>query len=887
MAISKKYVYLFSEGNKEMKSLLGGKGANLSEMTNIGLPVPQGLTITTECCNEYLAAGGVFPPGLEEQIKEKLAALQQMTGKIFGDPNNPLLLSVRSGAPVSMPGMMDTILNLGLNDTSVQGLAAATGNPRFALDCYRRFIQMFGDVVMAIESHQFESILEGAKSKNNIEEDFDLTPAMLEEIIAEFKSLVRNRTGQDFPQDPITQLLMAVEAVFGSWNNDRAIVYRKINNIPDDLGTAVNVQIMVFGNMGDDCGTGVAFTRNPSTGENKLYGEFLINAQGEDVVAGIRTPRPMIELADVWPEIYAQFEAIGKQLERHYRDMQDIEFTIEKNKLYILQTRSGKRTATSAVKIAVDMVEEGLISKEEAVMRIAPEQIEHLMHSRVDPSVRDQAIAKGLPASPGAARGAVVFSADVAEEIVRKDENAKVILVRTETTPDDIHGMVVAQGVLTSRGGMTSHAAVVARGMGKPAVVGCEALRIDYDNKKFYVGKTEYSQGDIISLDGGTGNVFAGEVPMIDPELSTDFEVILDWADEFAKVKVRANADTPGDARRAREFGAVGIGLVRTEHMFMEGSRLDAMQEMILADTKEEREAALAKILPFQREDFYGILKEMAGLPVTIRLLDPPLHEFLPNIEELIIETTKLRITGENPARLKEAEMLLRTVRGLSELNPMLGQRGCRLGLHFPEIYAMQDRAIFEATAQLVKEGYDVHPEIEMPLVVHINELKRLREQAFQIAAEVRQETGVDFPFKVGVMLEAPRACTTAGELATQADFFSFGTNDLTQTGLGISRDDAQGKFLQDYVAQGIFEYDPFIVLDRPVVGELMDVAIKRARAYNPTFEFGICGEHGGEPNSIEFCHLVGLDYVSVSPFRVPISRLCCGQAAIMHPDVR
>ena len=887
MAISKKYVYLFSEGSKEMKSLLGGKGANLSEMTNIGLPVPQGLTITTECCNEYLAAGGAFPPGLEEQIKEKLTALQQITGKIFGDPNNPLLLSVRSGAPVSMPGMMDTILNLGLNDNSVQGLAAATGNPRFALDCYRRFIQMFGDVVMAIESHQFESLLERVKDRNNIEEDFNLTPAMLEEIIAEFKSLVRNRTGQDFPQDPTAQLLMAVEAVFGSWNNDRANVYRRINNIPDDLGTAVNVQSMVFGNMGDDCGTGVAFTRNPSTGENKLYGEFLINAQGEDVVAGIRTPRPMIELADVWPEIYDQFEAIGKQLEQHYREMQDIEFTIEKNKLYILQTRSGKRTATSAVKIAVDMVGEGLISKEEAVMRIAPEQIEHLMHSRVDPSVRDQAIAKGLPASPGAARGAVVFSADAAEEIVRKDEGAKVVLVRTETTPDDIHGMVVAQGVLTSRGGMTSHAAVVARGMGKPAVVGCEILRIDYDNEKFYVGKTEYSKGDIISLDGGTGNVFAGEVPMIDPELSTDFEVILEWADEFAKVKVRANADTPGDARRARDFGAVGIGLVRTEHMFMEGTRLDAMQEMILADTKEEREAALAKILPFQRDDFYGILKEMAGLPCTIRLLDPPLHEFLPNIEELIIETTKLRITGDNPERLKEAEMLLRTVRGLSELNPMLGQRGCRLGLHFPEVYAMQDRAIFEATAQLVKEGYDVHPEIEMPLVVHINELKRLREQAFQIAAEVRQETGIDFPFKVGVMLEAPRACTTAGELATQADFFSFGTNDLTQTGLGISRDDAQGKFLQDYVAQGIFDYDPFIVLDRPVVGELMDVAIKRARAYNPTFEFGICGEHGGEPNSIEFCHLVGLDYVSVSPFRVPISRLCCGQAAIMHPDVR
>ena len=567
--------------------------------------------------------------------------------------------------------------------------------------------------------------------------------------------------------------------------------------------------------------------------------------------------------------------------------MQDIEFTIEKGTLYILQTRSGKRTAAAAVKIAVDMVEENLITREEAIMRVQPQQIEHLMHSRIDPSIADEAIAKGLPASPGAARGAIVFDADEAEEIVRNDESAKVILVRTETTPDDIRGMVAAQGILTSRGGMTSHAAVVARGMGKPAVVGCEAIKIDYDNEKFYLGKTEYSKGDIISLDGGTGKVYAGTVPMIDPELSTDFEVILKWADAVAKVKVRANADTPEDARRAKEFGAVGIGLVRTEHMFMEGSRLAAMQEMIMAETAEGREAALAKILPFQREDFYGILKEMAGMPVTIRLLDPPLHEFLPNIEELIIETTKLRITGENPERLKEAEILLRTVRSLSELNPMLGQRGCRLGLHFPEIYGMQDRAIFEATAQLVKEGYEVYPEIEMPLVVHVNELKRLREQAFEIAAQVRQETGVDFPFKVGVMLEAPRACTTAGELATQADFFSFGTNDLTQTGLGISRDDAQGKFLQDYVAKGIFEYDPFIVLDRPVVGELMDMAVKRARAYNPKFEFGICGEHGGEPNSIEFCHLVGLDYVSVSPYRVPVSRLCCGQAAIMHPDVR
>lgn len=881
-----KYVYLFSEGKKEMKALLGGKGANLAEMTNIGLPVPQGLTITTECCNEYLAAGRVYPPGLEEEIRGKMASLEQITGKKFGDVNNPMLVSVRSGAPVSMPGMMDTILNLGLNDVSVQGLAAATGDPRFAKDCYRRFIQMFGEVVMNVESFEFENILERIKDQNKLENDFEISPDMWDKVIAEFKSVIHNKTGKDFPQQPDVQLMMAVQAVFDSWNNDRANVYRRINNIPDNLGTAVNVQTMVFGNMGDDCGTGVAFTRNPSTGENKLYGEFLVNAQGEDVVAGIRTPRPIAELADVMPAIYAQFELISKQLESHYRDMQDIEFTIEKGKLFILQTRSGKRTASAAVKVAVDMVDEGLISKEEAVMRVEPQQIEHLMHSRIDPNAPIDPIAKGLPASPGAAQGAVVFDADEAEAMVKKDE-AKVILVRTETTPDDIHGMVAAQGVLTSRGGMTSHAAVVARGMGKPAVVGCEAIRIDYDNEKFYIGKDEYSKGDILSLDGGTGKVFSGSVPMIAPELNTDFEVLLKWADEIAKVKVRANADNPTDAKRARDFGAVGIGLVRTEHMFMEGGRLAAMQEMILADTTEGREKALAKILPFQREDFYGILKEMAGLPVTIRLLDPPLHEFLPNMEELIIETTKLRITGEDPEKLKEKELLLRTVRSLSELNPMLGLRGCRLGLHFPEIYAMQDRAIMEATAQLVKEGYDVHPEIEMPLVCHVNEQRRLRQQAFEVAEQVRKETGVDFPFKVGVMLEIPRACTAAGEIATEADFFSFGTNDLTQTGLGISRDDAQGKFLQEYVGKGIFEADPFIVLDRAIVGELMAIAIQRARAYKSDFEFGICGEHGGEPNSIEFCHIVGLDYVSVSPFRVPVSRLCCGRAAILHKDVR
>jgi len=881
---AKKYVYLFTEGRKDMRSLLGGKGANLAEMTNIGLPVPPGLTITTECCKEYLMADNKIPEGLEEQLMEKLAVLEEKTGKKFGDENNPLLVSVRSGAPVSMPGMMDTILNLGLNDKSVLGLARVTNDERFAKDCYRRFIQMFSDVVMGVESIEFENVLERIKSQNGLEHDYQLTPEMLDAIIDEFKKIVRLKTGSEFPQEPKKQLMMAVEAVFNSWNNDRAKVYRKINNIPDDLGTAVNVQTMVFGNMGEDSGTGVAFTRNPSTGENKIYGEFLINAQGEDVVAGIRTPLPIDELKSKMPKIYEEFEEICRKLETHYRDMQDIEFTIEKGKLYILQTRSGKRTAAAAVKIAVDMVNEGLITKEEAIMRIEPQQLENLMHSRIDPDIDQQPIAKGLPASPGAATGAVVFDADEAEELANK-EGAKVILVRTETTPDDIHGMVAAQGVLTSRGGMTSHAAVVARGMGKPAVVGCDAIKIDYANEKFFVGGEEFSKGDVISIDGGTGNVYKGEVPMVEPELGANFETLLRWADELAKVKVRANADNPEDARKAREFGAVGIGLVRTEHMFMDGGRLAAMQEMILADTREQREAALAKILPFQREDFYGILKEMAGLPVTIRLLDPPLHEFLPNLEELLVEVTELRCTNRDPELLKEKETLLRTVRSLSELNPMLGHRGCRLGVHYPEIYAMQLRAIFEATAKLVKEGYRVFPEIEMPLVIHENEQKRLRKQAIEVAEQVKKETGVDFPYKVGVMLEVPRACFAADKIAREADFFSFGTNDLTQMGLGLSRDDAQGKFLHNYVSEGIFEHDPFVVIDREAVGELMRIAITKARSIDPNFEFGICGEHGGEPNSIEFCHLVGLNYVSVSPYRVPVSRLCCAQAAIKHKN--
>jgi len=878
---SKKYVYLFEEGGAGMKNLLGGKGANLAEMTNIGLPVPPGLIITTEACKDFTAMGQKFPEGMEEQVKEKIKILEEKLGKKFGDETNPLLVSVRSGAPVSMPGMMDTVLNLGLNDRTVEALAAATGNERFALDCYRRFINMFGDVVMSVEHHKFENILEHRKERAGARFDNQLAAEDWREVVAEYKKLIQKETGRSFPQEPIEQLFMAVYAVFNSWNNDRAIVYRRINKIPDDLGTAVNIQTMVFGNMGDDSGTGVAFTRNPSNGEKKLYGEYLINAQGEDVVAGIRTPQPIAALEQDMPDVYRQFAGVCQLLDKHYRNMQDIEFTIERGKLWILQTRNGKRTAQAAIKIAVEMVGEGLISKEEAVLRVEPGQLDQLLHRQIDPNAELDIVAKGLPASPGAASGIVVFDADEAEKLGQ--EGKKLILVRTETTPDDIHGIVAAQGVLTSRGGMTSHAAVVARGMGKPCVCGCEAVRIDYENNEFHIGDIVVKHGETISIDGSTGNVILGTVPMIDPELSPEFQKLLKWADQIRTLGVRANADTPQDAAKAREFGAAGIGLTRTEHMFMAQDRLPIVQEMILAAGLKDRQAALGKLLPMQQGDFYGILKAMDGLPVTIRLLDPPLHEFLPNAEELLVEITRLRLTGGDKEEIRQKEELLRKVRALSEFNPMLGHRGCRLGITYPEVYAMQARAIFQATAQLVKEGLNPIPEVEIPLVIEVKELAFLRDMVINVAEEVMKNYNVDFHYTVGTMIEVPRAALLADEVATQAEFFSFGTNDLTQTTLGFSRDDAEGKFMFAYMEKKILDDNPFVVLDRKGVGKLMRMAVELGRRTNPDLLIGICGEHGGEPSSIEFCHIIGLNFVSCSPFRVPIARLAAAQAKVKN----
>ncbi|KLU59636.1 pyruvate, phosphate dikinase [Peptococcaceae bacterium CEB3] len=871
-----KYVYLFKEGKASMKDLLGGKGANLAEMTNIGLPVPPGFTITTEACNVYTQTGD-FPETLAEQIEPALANLESATGKRFGDAKNPLLVSVRSGAKFSMPGMMDTILNLGLNDETVLGVVELTQDERFAYDCYRRFVQMFGNVVLGVEHHDFESILERAKAKQDVRYDSELSAPSLKWMVTEYQKLIRHSTGKPFPQDPKVQLNEAIRAVFRSWDNDRAIVYRKINNIPDDIGTAVNVQSMVFGNMGNDSGTGVAFTRNPSTGEKKLYGEYLMNAQGEDVVAGIRTPQPIASLANENPAVFEQFVEISTRLEQHYRDMQDIEFTIERGKLYMLQTRNGKRTAPAAIRVAVELCREGLIGKEEAIRRIEPGQLDQLLHRRMDPAAKLEVLATGLPASPGAASGKIVLDADRAEKVAGSGE--KVILVRTETTPDDIHGILAAQGILTSRGGMTSHAAVVARHMGKPAVCGCEALRIDYAERNVQIEEEVYPEGTVISIDGATGRVIRGLVPMIDPELSAEFKEILDWADEIRRLKVLANADTPKDAQKARDFGAQGIGLCRTEHMFMDPVRIPIVQDMILAQNLSEREDALAKLLPMQEEDFYGILKAMHGLPVVIRLLDPPLHEFLPNAEDLIVEITELKLTGKDPDALRAKEVLLRKIRALSELNPMLGHRGCRLGITFPEIYAMQARAIFQAAARLVKEGFDIHPEVMIPLVIHKRELETLRKLTEETAASVMEERNVRFEYKVGTMIEVPRAALTADEIGSAADFFSFGTNDLTQTTLGFSRDDAEGKFLHAYLEQHILANNPFAVLDRPGVGKLMQMAVELGRRANPKLELGICGEHGGEPSSIEFCHMIGLDYVSCSPFRVPIARLAAAQA--------
>ncbi|MDR6225029.1 pyruvate, phosphate dikinase [Desmospora profundinema] len=877
-------VIAFDEGRLDWKHLMGGKGANLAEMTRAGLPVPPGFTITTAACLQYYDADRTMTREQKNEIASALSALEKRSGKKLGDPNDPLLVSVRSGAVISMPGMMDTVLNLGLNDRTVEGLEKLTGNARFARDCYRRFIQMFGDVVLGIPHYRFERVIDAKKKERGVDLDTDLTAEDWVEVTRSFKELVREETGEAFPQDPVDQLHRAIVAVFDSWNNQRARVYRKVHQIPDDLGTAVNVQMMVFGNMGEDSGTGVAFTRNPSTGEKVLYGEYLINAQGEDVVAGIRTPEPIAALADRMPDIYDSFVDIAARLETHYQDMQDIEFTVERGKLYILQTRSGKRTAHAAVKIAVDLVAEGVISREEAINRVDPDQLDQILHRRIDPEADLEVLAKGLPASPGAASGQVVFDADTAERWAQAGK--KVLLVRLETTPEDIHGIVAAQGVLTTRGGMTSHAAVVARGMGKPCICGCEEIKIDLKKKEIRVENQVLTEGDELSIDGGSGRVIGGKVPLIDPELSSEFQQLLAWADEVRKLRVRTNADNPVDASKAREFGAEGIGLCRTEHMFMDPERVPKVRSMILAETTEDREQALEALLPLQRDDFHGIFRAMDGLPVTIRLLDPPLHEFLPNLEELQMEVARLQAKGDtDPRELREKEALLRQVRALHEFNPMLGHRGCRLGLTHPEIYAMQVEAIFQAASQAMSEGITVKPEIMIPLVGHVNELKEMRELVEQVAQKVQTTAAVDIPFTVGTMIEVPRAALTAGEIAKSADFFSFGTNDLTQTTFGYSRDDAEGKFLHHYMERKILPENPFITLDREGVGLLVSMGVNEGRMVKTDLKTGICGEHGGEKRSIHFCHEVGLDYVSCSPFRVPLARLASAQAALTERE--
>lgn len=883
--MAKKFVYLFNEGNKDMRALLGGKGANLAEMTKIGLPVPQGFTITTEACNEFFTAGHKLPDGLLDEAWVALHKLEEHTGKTFGDTENPLLVSVRSGAAISMPGMMDTVLNLGLNDVTVKGFAKLTGDERFALDCYRRFIQMYANVVMGVDSYKFDNIIEKIKSDQGVKDDYELNADSLKELIELYKGVVAKEKGVDFPQDPKEQLVMAITAVFDSWGNNRAIVYRRINKIPDDIGTAVNVQSMVFGNMGPTSGTGVAFTRNPATGVKELYGEYLINAQGEDVVSGVRTPQHISRLAEDLPDAFKQFTDTCELLEKHYTDMQDIEFTIENGKLYMLQCRNAKRTLAAAVKCAVDMYKEGLIDRNTAVMRVDANQLDQLLHPSIDPKAEINVIATGLPASPGAASGHIVFNADEAEK--RGNNGDKVILVRNETTPDDIHGIVTAQGVLTSRGGMTSHAAVVARGMGRCCVCGCDALKLDLDAETMQVGDLLLKKDDVITIDGSNGNVILGEVPVIPPELSDDFQQILAWSEELAQeggMEVHANADNPRDAKKAREFGATGIGLCRTEHMFMEVERLPIVQQMILAEDEEARKEPLAKLLEFQQADFYGILEAMEGLPTTIRLLDPPLHEFLPNMEKLMLEINDLKHAGGDPAVIAEKEVLLKKVRSLHEMNPMLGHRGCRLGVTYPDIYRMQARAILQATAQLIKEGKDIHVEIEIPLVIDAKEVEILRAEIDSVAQAVMAEQGIEIPYKVGAMLELPRACLTIDEIAEHCDFFTFGTNDLTQTTLGFSRDDAEGKFMPIYLEHKILKDNPFAVLDRKAVGKLVEYAVKNGSAVNDKLTWGICGEHGGEPSSVEFCHEAGLTFVSCSPYRVPIARVAAAQAQIKNP---
>jgi pyruvate,orthophosphate dikinase len=884
---STKRVYLFNEGDSSMRELLGGKGANLAEMTRAGLPVPPGFTITTATCNEYLKNNCQFPEGLWEEIQASLKAVEADQGKNFGDAKNPLLVSVRSGAKFSMPGMMETILNLGLNDDTINGLIAQSGNERFAYDSYRRFIGMFSSVVLDLEKDAFEEILQHKKNELGVKLDTELDTDALKAVVASFKQHVQAKLGKPFPQDPLEQLRYAIESVFKSWNIPRAIAYRNYNKIDHTLGTAVNVQTMVFGNMGNDSATGVAFTRNPSTGEKELYGEYLINAQGEDVVAGIRTPKKLAEMKIELPALYDEFAAIAQRLETHYRDVQDMEFTIEKGRLYMLQTRNGKRTIQAAVKIAVDLANEGVISQEEALTQVDANQLPQLLLPSFDPADKAEAkkqnrlLATGLNASPGAATGIAVFNPDEAEALSLKGE--KVILVRIETCPDDIHGMIPAQGVLTTRGGNTSHAAVVARGMGKPCVAGCESASIDLKAETFTANGRTLKKGDILSIDGSTGEVFEGAIRTEDPKMSPEFTVLLDWADKTRKLGVRANADTPEDAEKAHELGARGIGLCRTEHMFMAQDRLPVVQQMILADTPEARKTALEKLLPMQHQDFKGIFKAMAGCPVTIRLLDPPLHEFLPNREELLEEVTRMRALKQTGKELEAKEALLNKVSELHESNPMMGFRGCRLGLIYPEITQMQVRAIFEAATDLQKDGIEVLPEIMVPLIGHVNELKTAREQLVSVAEEVMSRKNVRVNYLFGTMIEIPRAALTADEIAEYAEFFSFGTNDLTQMTFGYSRDDAEGKFLNKYLEQGILKDNPFETLDTQGVGQLVEIARDKGRQARPDIKLGICGEHGGEAKSVQFCHRAGLFYVSCSPFRVPVARLAAAQAVVME----
>ncbi|MBT3181096.1 MAG: pyruvate, phosphate dikinase [Deltaproteobacteria bacterium] len=883
--MSNKYVYTFGggkgEGDTSMKNLLGGKGANLAEMSGLGIPVPAGMTVTTEVCTHYYDNNHNYPGELEKQVEAGVHHIERVMGAKFGDPKNPLLLSVRSGARVSMPGMMDTVLNLGLTSQTLDGLVEKTGNKRFVYDCYRRFIQMYSGVVMGAESEHFEKIIDEMKTEKGVTLDTDLTVDDLKTLCDLFKARVKEDLGVDFPDNVNDQLWGGISAVFKSWNTERAVEYRRIHGYADNWGTAVNIQSMVFGNMGNDCATGVAFTRDPSTGENRFYGEYLVNAQGEDVVAGIRTPQPINivgkkdddekSLEEIMPDLYNELEGIYKKLEDHYKDMQDIEFTIQQDKLWMLQTRNGKRTAQAAVAIAVDMVEEGLIDKDTAVMRVEPEQLDQLLHPMIDPNVKREAIAKGLPASPGAAVGKVYFTAEEAHAASKGGE--KVVLVRLETSPDDIKGMVVAEGILTARGGMTSHAAVVARGMGTCCVAGCQVLQVDSDAKIASIGDITINEGDPLTLDGSTGEVMLGELPTTRPELTGQFGQFMEWVDAVRTIKVRANADTPHDSEVARKFGAEGIGLCRTEHMFFEGERIDAVREMILADDLAGRKKALTKILPMQKSDFKGIFRVMNGHPVTVRLLDPPLHEFIPHTDAEINELAQKMDVPAEKLKAKAEE--------LHEFNPMLGHRGCRLGVTYPEIYAMQTQAIMEAACELVRDEHlIVIPEIEIPLVGHLNELRQMRAVCEKIANEVMERTEQKIKYFIGTMIELPRAAVTADEIAKAADFFSFGTNDLTQTTFGFSRDDA-GKFINEYVEKKILPADPFVTIDQNGVGKLMKIAVELGRKTKKNLEIGICGEHGGEAKSVEFCHNIGLNYVSCSPYRVPIARLAAAQAAM------